>query len=245
MVNRSRVRIALLAVLALAACGGEEPPLPAIGGPPDRDGLSSLRRFALDRVLDARVASGARAGFVALVARRGRIVYARTTGWADLEAGTPMTLDTRFHLASMSKAITAVAALVLVDEGRLDLEAPLSDFVPAFKAATVVTGTDDAVDFETDFLDEPIRIRHLLTFTSGIGGYAETDDPETIEAALSWRWTTQQRACRHRGVPINSAALKHVARRAPACLNKFELQGVLLNLPTRPRLRGQGWQSSK
>lgn len=175
--SRSPALLALLALLVLAACGGEEPPLPAIGGPPDRDGLSSLRRFALDRVLDARVASGARAGFVALVARRGRIVYARTTGWADLEAETPMTLDTRFHLASMSKAITAVAALVLVDEGRLDLEAPLSDFVPAFEAARVVTGRDDAGDFETGFLDEPIRIRHLLTFTSGIGGYAETDDP--------------------------------------------------------------------
>lgn len=172
-----RASIALLMLWFLLGCGGNEPPLPAIGSPPNRDGLSALRRFAIDRVLDYRVASGARAGFVALVAREGRIVYARTTGMADVEAGTPMSLDTRFHLASMSKAITAAAALVLVDEGRLELEDPLAEYVPAFGAPRVVAGRDDEGGFDTDFLDEPITIRHLLTFTSGIGGYAETDDP--------------------------------------------------------------------
>ncbi len=169
--------LALALLLACAGCGGTEPALPAIGGPPDRDGLAALRRFAIDRVLDARVASGARAGFVALVAREGRVVYARTTGMADVEAGTPMRLDTRFHLASMSKAITAVATLVLVDDGGLALDDRLADFVPAFETMQVVTGRDADGGFETGALDEPLTIRHLLTFTSGIGGYAETDDP--------------------------------------------------------------------
>ncbi|MEM9175910.1 MAG: serine hydrolase domain-containing protein [Myxococcota bacterium] len=169
--------LAAIALLFATACGGVEPPLPAIGGEADRDAMPAWRRFAIDRVLDFRVASGARAGFVALVAREGRVAYARTSGMADREAAIPMSLDTRFHLASMSKAITAVAALVLVDEGKLDLDDRLADYVPAFGAARVVQRRDPTGDFETERLDEPIRIRHLLTFTSGIGGYAETDDP--------------------------------------------------------------------
>ncbi|MGB0621552.1 MAG: serine hydrolase domain-containing protein [Myxococcota bacterium] len=175
--------VSLLSAAGLTACGGVEPPLPAIGGPADREGLTNWRRFAIDRVLDYRVSSGARAGFVALVARRGRVVYARTTGMADVENEIPMTLDTRFHLASMSKAITATAALVLVDEGRLDLDAPLADTLPEFETLRVVHRVDPDGDFETEALEEPITIRHLLTFTSGIGGYDESDTP----LARLWR----------------------------------------------------------
>lgn len=164
-------------LLLLVACGGVEPPLPAIGGEPDRDGLAAWRRFAIDRVLDARVVSEGAAGYVALIARGGRVVYARTTGYADREDETPITLDTRFHLASMSKAITAVAALILVDEGRLDLDDPVAEYVPAFAETRVVTTRLDDGTFETSPLGEPIRVRHLLSFTSGIGGYAETEDP--------------------------------------------------------------------
>ncbi|MCR9096944.1 MAG: beta-lactamase family protein [bacterium] len=177
MSRRPSGRAFLVLLLLLIGCGGDEPPLPAIGEAPDRGELSAWRRFAIDRVLDYRVASGARAGFVALVAREGRVVYARTTGMADLEKQAPMTLDTRFHLASMSKAITAVAALVLVDDGRLGLDDPVAGILPAFASPMVVTGRDAEGEFETDFLEMPITVRHLLTFTSGIGGYAETDDP--------------------------------------------------------------------
>lgn len=178
MRSRARNAASVLVLTALVlACGGSEPPLPAIGGAPDPDGLSAWRRFALDRVLDYRVASGARAGFVALAAREGRVVYARTTGMADREAGRAMSLDTRFHLASMSKPITAVAAMILVEAGRLDLDDPVARYVPAFSRPRVVTRRTPDGDFETAPLAGAIRVRHLLTFTSGIGGYAESDDP--------------------------------------------------------------------
>lgn len=179
-------RIAPVVVLGLSillACGGTEPPFPDVGGP-DLEApasasgrLSWPRRFAIDRVLDYRVFSGARAGFVALVAREGRIVYARTTGDADLEAGVPMSLDTRFHLASMTKPITAVAALMLVDDGELSLDDPVSDYVPAFAEAVVASPRDASGKFSTRALEAPLTVRHLLTFRSGIGGYSETDDP--------------------------------------------------------------------
>ncbi len=172
----------LLAGLVVAAgavaCGGESPPLPQIGTlAPDPFALSGWRRIAIDRTIDYRVASGARAGFVALVAREGRVVYARTSGVADIERGTPMRLDTRFQIASMTKPIIAAAALVLVDEGRLDLDAPVAQYLPEFGRLEVVRERTTGGGFVAEPLERPLLVRHLLTFTSGIGGYAETRDP--------------------------------------------------------------------
>ncbi len=181
--GRRLVLFVAIALSPLLACGGTEPPFPdvggpEIGGPPSAPRpLAWPRRFAIDRILDYRVFSGARAGFVALVAREGRIAYARTTGYADLEARVPMSLDTRFHIASMTKPITAVAALMLVDDGKLSLDDPVSDSVPAFANAVVASPRDANGHFSTRSLEEPLTVRHLLTFTAGIGGYAETDDP--------------------------------------------------------------------
>jgi len=159
------------------ACGGSRPEFPPIGEPAtDADEMPWIRQVTLDRVLDYRVWRGARSGFVALVARNGRVVYARTTGLADVERDIPMELDTRFHLASMTKPITAVAAMILVEEGRLSLDDSLEKFLPSFGMAVVRSTRDDEGGWTTEPLAEPIRVRHLLTFTSGIGGYAETED---------------------------------------------------------------------
>jgi CubicO group peptidase (beta-lactamase class C family) len=171
------IATAWLAALLSLACGGSQPELAPIGEPArGADAISWVRRFAMDRVLDYRVWSGARAGFVALVARNGRVVYGRTSGWADVEARVPMTLDTRFQLSSMTKPITAVAALILVEEGRLALDDRVDAYLPSFADLRVVTGRDADGGWTTQPLAQPIRVRHLLTFTSGIGGYAESDD---------------------------------------------------------------------
>ena len=168
----------LLLVLCAGACGGEAPPLPAIGSlAPDPEGLSAWRRFAIDRVVDYRVASGARAGFVVLVARAGRVVYARTSGVADIEHGTPMRLETRFQLASMTKPIIAAAAMILIDEGRLAPETPVARFVPEFASLEVVRERTAGGGFVAEPLETPLTVHHLLSFTSGLGGYAETPDP--------------------------------------------------------------------
>jgi CubicO group peptidase (beta-lactamase class C family) len=164
----------------------------------------------MDRLLDYRVWSGARSGFVALVARNGRPVYGYTTGWADIEAEIPMTIDTRFHIASMTKPITAVAAMILVEEGRLSLDDEVAKYLPSFGDLSVVAGRDDAGDWSTKPVSEPIRIRHLLTFTSGIGGYAETEDrldrawrARDIEAADLG--SLEQRIARIPGLPLYEA----------------------------------------
>jgi CubicO group peptidase (beta-lactamase class C family) len=164
-------------MLASLACGGSEPDFPPIGEHGDEShALSWFRRFAMDRVIDYRVWSGARSGFAVLVARKGAIVYARTSGLADIEKAVPMALDTRFHIASMTKPITAVAALILVEEGRLGLDDPVSQYIPSFANPEVVTDRIAEDEWVTQPLAEPILIRDLLTFRSGIGGYSESDD---------------------------------------------------------------------
>jgi CubicO group peptidase (beta-lactamase class C family) len=177
MTLRRLVALAALGLVAAAlACDGRRPPLPQVGEGGEGQ-LAAWRRFAIDRLIDYRVWSGARAGFVVLIWRDGRVVHARTSGLADLETGERMQLDTRFQLASMTKPITAAAAMILVDEGRLDLEAPVSRYLPEFARLRLVTGRGPEGRIETAPLAAPLRVRHLLTFTSGLGGYAETDDP--------------------------------------------------------------------
>ena len=82
-------------------------------------------------VFDYRVWSSARAGYIAMFAHKGEIVYATTAGYADVENRIPMTLDTRVRLASLTKPVTAVAALILVEDGLISLDDPVSRFIPA------------------------------------------------------------------------------------------------------------------
>lgn len=176
--RRRRPASGLAIALLLLACDGSTPPASELAAlAPDGERLSWVRRFALDRLLDYRVWSGARAGFVALVARDGQLAWARTSGRADLASGAPMRLDTRFQLASMTKPVTAVAAMILVEEGRLGLDDPVARYLPRFGQLEVVDTRRPDGGWTTRPLETPLRVRHLLTFRSGIGGYAETDDP--------------------------------------------------------------------
>ncbi len=75
---------------------------------------------------------GARSGYVAMFARDGHPVYATARGWADIADEVPMTLDTRVRIASMTKSVTAVAALILIEEGKLGLNDPVARWVPTF-----------------------------------------------------------------------------------------------------------------
>ncbi|SMH42394.1 serine hydrolase [Maritimibacter sp. HL-12] len=110
----------------------------------------------IDAVLDRWVESGRIAGAVALVAKDGEIVYRRAAGHADREAGMPVTEDTIFRHASMTKLITSATALALVDRGRLSLDAPVTDWLPWFTPAL------------PDGRQPTITIRHLMTHTAGL-----------------------------------------------------------------------------
>lgn len=130
-------------------------------------GLDPERARNIDRVLERYVEEGLIAGAVGLVMRDGQVVYEKAAGWADIEAGRPMTTDAIFRIASQSKAITSALVMMLVEEGKINLSDPITRWMPTFANSTVaVPGEGGAVDFVP--ARRPITIQDLLTHTAGI-----------------------------------------------------------------------------
>jgi methyl acetate hydrolase len=129
--------------------------------------MSSLK--SIDRILRQAVESTAMPGVVAVAATGTEILYEGAFGWRELGRKAPMTLDTVVWIASMSKAITAAAAMQLVEGGKLSLERPASEVVPELAAARVLEGFDAAGQPQLRAPKRPITLRHLLTHTAGFG----------------------------------------------------------------------------
>ena len=136
------------------------------GPPQSGNGFSTARLTRIDRLLQQHVDENRIGGAVALVLRDGRPVYERAVGWSDKESKRQMTADTIFRIASQSKALTSVAILSLMEEGRLSLTTPVSEFIPGFAKTSVVVKTDTGIS--TVPARRPITIRDLLTHTAGI-----------------------------------------------------------------------------
>jgi CubicO group peptidase (beta-lactamase class C family) len=131
-----------------------------------RHGFSRERLVRLDSALQRAVDRGEVAGVVALVMRDGQPVYERAVGWADREAGRRMTTDAIFRIASQTKALTSVAIMSLVEEGKISLADPVSRFIPAFRRTTVATRADTGRAIVP--ARRAITIHDLLTHTAGI-----------------------------------------------------------------------------
>jgi CubicO group peptidase (beta-lactamase class C family) len=140
---------------------------------PAANGLSAERAARIDRLLQQYVDEARVSGVVALVLRDGRPVYERAVGWADKEAGTKMAPDTIFRIASQTKAITSVAILSLMEEGKLTLVDPVSRYIPSFASSKVAVKNESGVSIAP--ARRPITIRDLLTHTSG---YSYGTDPQ-------------------------------------------------------------------
>jgi CubicO group peptidase (beta-lactamase class C family) len=157
------------------------------GTPPGLNAPSLARpaRLALDLFLNGGALLGLQSGYVAMYARDGQVVHAATAGYADIASRTPMQLDTQFRIASMTKPITAVAAMILVEEGLLGLDDPVARYIPAaadLRVATSQTALPDGT-IPSVPLDEPLTVRDLLKFSSGIGGGGDASDLERLWAA--------------------------------------------------------------
>jgi CubicO group peptidase (beta-lactamase class C family) len=113
------------------------------------------------------VENGTLPGALTLIAREGEPLFFEGCGTRDLEAGEPIEVDTIFRIYSMTKPVTAAAAMLLVEEGALALDDPVARFVPSFVDLTVNRfGTDDRIEPEP--LQTPMTVLHLLTHTSGL-----------------------------------------------------------------------------
>jgi methyl acetate hydrolase len=109
-------------------------------------------------------------GVVAAVVNSEGVVYLEAAGKSSTLRNTPMTKDTMFNIASMTKPVTSVAVMMLVEEGKLTLDDPVGKYVPKFKDPVVITNFNPAdASYKTRPAKRPITIRHLLTHTSGIG----------------------------------------------------------------------------
>ncbi|MEP6675459.1 MAG: serine hydrolase domain-containing protein [Ferruginibacter sp.] len=134
---------------------------------PKEVGLSAERLSRIDTVLNWYAANGKIPGAVALIARHGKIAYYKSFGKIDIETNKAMPANAMFRIASMSKAITSVAAMTLYEEGKFLLTDPLSKYIPEFKNPKVVM-LSPAGDTILVPARSEISIRELLNHTSGI-----------------------------------------------------------------------------
>jgi CubicO group peptidase (beta-lactamase class C family) len=168
-----RHSIGLAAVAAVVLCGSQtahaqgEAALPRTR--PEAVGMSSERLGRIAEVVNAEIARGQIPGAVLAIARRGKLVYLETFGYRDKSAGVPMSTDTIFSVASMTKPMTAVAALHLYEQGRLLMDDPVSTYFPSF--GKIQVAVMDAA--KTKVIDRvpttrPITIQDLFRHTSGL-----------------------------------------------------------------------------
>ena len=130
-------------------------------------GEARADKAKIDAVLSGAVSSGDVPGVVALAADDKGVLYEGAFGKRNLVTGAAMTPDTMFWIASMTKAVTSVAAMQMVEQGKLSLDKPISDVVMELSAAQVLEGFDAEGKPKLRPPKRPITLRHLLTHTAG------------------------------------------------------------------------------
>jgi len=130
-------------------------------------GLDATRLKSIDKHFNRYVDEGRLAGYAVAVSRHGKVAHFGMYGHKDSETGSPITDDTMYRIYSMTKPITSVALMMLVEQGLLQLTDPVSKFIPSF-GETRVWNTGTVLKPLTNALTEPIRVWHLLTHTAGM-----------------------------------------------------------------------------
>ena len=191
----------VLPLLLVAGITAAPPSLPQ----PAAAALSTVLKSATDR--------GDVPGVVVAVVNKDGVLYNEAAGKSSTLRNTPMTKDTIFNMASMTKPVTSVAIMMLVDEGKLKLDDEVAKYLPKWKDPVVISKFNEAdASYETRPARRPITIRHLLTHTSGIGyGFAspmltkimektkkaELDLPLLFDPGDSWAYGASTRVLGH------------------------------------------------
>jgi len=162
--------VLILAIAVLAIPARAEPPLPRAKSP-EEVGMSSAQLARIEAVTRKHVEDGLVPGAVMLVARKGKIAWQKTLGFRDRESKDPMRPDSIFRIYSMTKPIVSVAAMMLVEEGRMQINDPVANFIPAIGGMKVGTEKPNGDGKPTLELADPARqmtVQDLLRHTSGL-----------------------------------------------------------------------------
>lgn len=164
------MKLRLVPIVAVLAAQLVAAKLPS--AKPEEVGISSERLKRVHDAMQRYIDSGEVAGTVTLVARKGRVVLLEAQGVSDIATRQPMRTDHIFRLASMTKPITSIAAMMLHEESRFLLHDPLSKFLPEFASVQVALANKPNERFADGYhlvpADRPITIQHILTHTAGL-----------------------------------------------------------------------------
>jgi len=149
-----------------AAPAGQALPMPT--STPAAEGMSADKLAQVGEIMNGFIKEKKIAGGTVLIARNGKLVFQEMYGLRDRERNLPVERDTIFRIYSMSKAITSAAALILVDEGKLDLETPVAKYLPEFAEVTVFDGETASDDKMVRPAKSPITVKDLFLHTAGI-----------------------------------------------------------------------------
>ena len=153
---------------------------------PEDVGLSAARLQRITEMVQRRIAAGDLAGAVTIVARRGKVAHLSTLGVMDLDSKKPMTAESMFRIASMTKPVIGVSIMMLVEEGKLHLNDPVARFIPQFANMKVAvarpgSGGSEGPSFYAVPAQRQITVKDLLTHVSGLGsGPMSTSDIDKV-----------------------------------------------------------------
>ena len=173
-----RLLVSLLLLASPVAFAQQAAPAVLRPAAPAAAGVSPEGLQRIDQLLREVTADGRVPGDIAFIAREGKIVYRKAFGYTDAASKTPLSPDAIVRIASQTKAITSIGAMLLYDEGKFQLDDPISKYLPTFRNSKVLASFNPA---DSSYTTVPARsevtIRQLFTHTSGIG-YPVIGSPE-------------------------------------------------------------------
>ena len=168
-------------------------------------GMDPKRLRLLDEHFEKYVDDGRLPGFHLVVSRHGKVAHQHRYGMRDVEASLPIEDDTMYRIYSMTKPITSVALMMLVEEGKLLLNDPVSNFIPSFGSSQVWRSGSVVKPF-TEPVTEPMLVWHLLSHTAGLTyGFLYQSPVDDLYRRAGFEWGVQ------RGVTLEEACDKWAA----------------------------------
>jgi CubicO group peptidase (beta-lactamase class C family) len=187
MIKRTIYGAALASALILSVPAVRaDMPLPQAS--PEQVGMSEQKLDRIRAVLGQEVEQGKLPGTVVMVARKGKLIYADAVGFQDKAESKPMTLDTVFRIYSMTKPLVSIAAMMLVEDGKIQLTDPVSKFLPGFKGQQVSVARADSAFAKLTYTTVPAEreatVQDLLRHTAGLA-YGEITANQPVKAAYA------------------------------------------------------------